>query len=207
MQQITITVFDFDELSEPAQARAIEVLHEKLAGPWWDDADIDAVQDAIVHALAEKLGTLGASRPGPADLPGIRGVRVDGWELDRQHSIAVSGTLDRDNAAALPWVDGLDHVELSGHRSHSTEVTVQDATAPCTCSADHYLLPHDDDCPSLSPPPVTADQRYALEDAVRDALCAAWTAGEREAENRTGEERARAVATDYQFTEDGELYP
>jgi hypothetical protein len=207
VQQITITVFDFDELSEPAQARAIEVLREKLAGPLWDDDDIDAVQDAIVHALAEKLGTVGASRHGPADFTGIRGVRLDGWDLERQHSIAVSGILDRDNAAALPWVDGLDHVELSGHRSHSTEVTVQDATAECTCSADHYLLPHDDDCPSLGPPPVTADQRDALEDAVRDGLCAAWTAGEREAESRTGEERARAVATDYQFTEDGELYP
>lgn len=200
-------MFDFDELSEPAQARAIEVLRENLAGPWWDGEDIDTVQDAIVHALAQKLGTVGASRHGPADFAGITGVRLDGWDLERQHSIAVSGILDRDNAAALPWVDGLDHVELSGHRSHSTEVTVQDATAECTCSADHYLLPHDDDCPSLGPSPVTADQRDALEDAVRDALSAAWTAGEREAEYRTGEERARAVATNYQFTEDGELYP
>lgn len=189
-------MYDFEELSEAAQSHAIAVIRDRLAGPWWDVDDIKAVYAVIVHALAQTLGTVGASASGTLEFAVISGVRVDGWNLDYQHSVAVSGILDRDNAAGLPWVDGLDHVELTSHRLDFTTVTVHDAAADCTCSSDHSLLPRDADCSSLASGPATDEQR--------DALCAAWTAGAREGERRTGEVWARESATNYLFTQDGE---
>lgn len=45
---------------------------------------------------------------------------VVGWDISRCGSPAVTSTLTRDNAPALPWVDGIDQVELTGHRSVPT---------------------------------------------------------------------------------------
>lgn len=78
MQEITIRLFDFDELSEPAQARAVDAIREKLDGPWWDSSDIDDLTAVMTSTLAEKLGTPGWDSRGVADFPGIPGVRVVG---------------------------------------------------------------------------------------------------------------------------------
>lgn len=207
MQEITIRLFDVDELSEKAQARAVEAVREKLDGPWWDTSDNDDLEAVMIATLAERLGTPGWDTYGVADFPGIRGVTVVGWDISRGYSFAVTGILTRDNAPALPWVDGIDQVELTGHRSDATTITVCDSIPDCTCSPDHYLQPHDNGCPSLASSPVTDEQRDDLEQAVRDALHDAWTAGEAEHDYKTGEQWAREVAGDHQFTEDGELYP
>ncbi len=111
------------------------------------------------------------------------------------------------NAPALPWVEGIDHVELTGHRTDATTITVHEPAPDCTCSPDHYLQPHDDDCPTLTGSPVTDEQRGDLDDAVREALHDAWTAGDTEHDYKTGAPWAREVADDLQFTEDGEPYP
>lgn len=203
MREITIRVYEFDELSDQAQERAVEVIREKLDGVWWDSADNEDVQDAIVYALAGKLGTPGRDAYGAADFPGVDGVSVDGWDVDRHQSLAVSGRLDRDNAPALPWADGLDHVELLGRRSNFTSVdTIECDPADCTCPTDQPA--HDEDCPSLVE--ATDEQHRTLDQAVRDALSEAWSAGEAEAERKTGEQYAREKAADHQFTETGELY-
>lgn len=201
-------VYKFAELSETAQTRAIEAIREKLDSDWWDQSDNEDVAACMVYELAGELHYPGHDTYGTITFPGIEGVTLDGWSLGRHQSLAASGRLDRVNAPALPWVDGIEHVELAGHRSDATTVTVVDADPDCTCSPDHYLQPHDEGCPSLVASPATDEQRNALEQAVRDALSAAWTAGERAAEHKTGEQYAREQieANEYEFTEDGELY-
>lgn len=123
MHEITIQLFDFDELSEPAQARAVDAIRELLAGPWWDSGDIDDLTAVMTSTLAEKLGTPGWDSHGVADFPGIPDVRVVGWDISRGGSIAVTGILTRDNAPTLPWAESIDRVELTGHRSDTTTVT------------------------------------------------------------------------------------
>ncbi|MFC4859262.1 hypothetical protein [Actinophytocola glycyrrhizae] len=206
MQEITIQLFDFDELSEAAQERAVDAIREQLAGPWWDSGDIDDITAVMTSTLAEKLGTPGWDSYGVADFPGIPDVRVVGWDISRGGSIAVTGILTRDNAPALPWDEGIDRVELAGYRSDTTTVTPHDMVLDCTCTPGHYLLAHDEDCAALSCAPVTDEQRDDLEHAVRDALHDAWSAGGTEHDYKTGEQWAREVAANHQFTEDGAFY-
>lgn len=206
MREEITRVYKFGELTDAAKERAIESIRGKLGGDWWDSADNDDVQATIVYTLAENLRTPGWDTFGEADFPGVGGVEVDGWDIERDQALAVSGTLTRDNAPGLPWVDGIEQISLTGHRSDSTVVTLVDTDPDCTCSPDHYLDPHDAGCPALADNPATAEQRATLEQAVRDALSAAWTAGGKEAEYKTGEEYARETADNHEFTEDGSLH-
>ena len=200
---LTDRAYRFDELTDAAKERAVQSLRERLSGAWWDSADTDDVTATMVYTLAEKLGAPGWDTYGVSDFPGIDGVEVDGWDIQRNQSLALSGKLDRDNAPALPWVDGIEYVELHGHRSDSKTVTLVDDEPECTCSPDHYLRPHDEGCPSLEDNPATDEQRSALESAVREAISDTWSAGESEGEYMSSEERAREVADDYEFTKDG----
>lgn len=206
MREEITRVYKFDELTDAAKERAIEAIREKLGSDWWDSADNDGVEATMVSTLAENLRTPGWDTHGVGDFPGIDGVQVDGWDIGRHQALAVSGTLTRETAPGLPWVDGIDHIALKGYRSDSTTVDLVEADPDCTCSPDHYLDPHDAGCPALADNPATAEQRVTLEEAVRDVLSGAWSAGEKEAEYKTGEERAREVADNHEFTEDGLLY-
>lgn len=204
MQTITttVTVYDFDELTDDAKTRAIEVIRQRL-NDGWDSADNDDIRDVITATLAEKLGTPGVQDYGVSDFPGIDTVTIDGFSLDRSQILAVSGYLTRDNAPKLPWRDGISQVILrSGFQDRSTRVEVELQEVDCTCPEDADALEHVDSCPV--PKPVEGEDE--IEQAVRDALSEAWLAGEKEGEYKTGEEYAREVADGHQFTEDGELY-
>lgn len=256
---ISTDVFTFAELSPAAQERAVEILREKLGGVWWDQHDNDSVAAAMLYSLASALGTPAHGNHSEDDFPGIDGVRLDGWSLDRGQCIAVSGHLDRGNAPGLPWVNGISHVTLTGRRSDYTLVWVEDDDEPvCTCDetrppvrsvaqwrtrrpdvvrravllmvaaaaeanagAQHPDLrfgnilkpqetapPCTPTCPTRTSPRVTAEQRSDLEQAVRDAISTAWTAGRDEMEYRTGEEYARdyVAQNDREFTADGDIY-
>jgi hypothetical protein len=204
MRNISTTVYEFSELSETAQTRAVEVIREKLGGAWWDQADNDDVAACMVYELAGLLHSPGYDTKGAADFPGIEGVSLDGWSVDRHQSLAVSGRLDRENAPALPWLSGLDHVTLIGHRQDSTTVDVV-VNDECSCLADDGD-PHAEDC--LAGVSLDLVGHEDLINAVRGALSKAWTAGEKEAEYKTSEAYARELieANAYEFTEDGELY-
>lgn len=192
MREITIKLYELDELSPDARARAIETLREKLGGDWWDSADDDDIRDVMVATLAEKLGTPGVHDFGVSDFPGIPFVTVDGWSLDQRQALAVSGGLERGNAPALPWTDEFDSVTLTSERSDGTRI---DVNLSCTCPDDHVM------CAGLE----RGDDTGPMEQAVRDALSAAWSAGEKEAEHKASEESAVAAAEGREFTEDGDL--
>lgn len=119
MRDITKTVYTFDELSETAQDRAVELVREKLAGGWWDSSDIDDIGNEIHLAFAEALQSPGHADYGPDDFPGIDGVTLEAWDTDRR-DVAFRGVLTRENAPLLPWVDGLDVVWLRSSRTRSS---------------------------------------------------------------------------------------
>lgn len=206
MREVTTRVYTFDELAPAAQERAIEATREMLARTW-DGHDNEDISNVLTCTLAEKFGTPGWDTFGVADFPGIDGVRIDGWSLDERQALGVTGSLDRVNAPALPWVDSVDSVVLhSSRQDRITNIEVMAADPACTCPPSLDWSVHEDECPVVADSTVTDEQRNALEQAVRDALSAAWTAAEKEGDYKTGEEYAREVAADREFTEDGELY-
>lgn len=138
--------------------------------------------------------------------PGIDRVTVHEWDLDRGQVLALSGWLDRDNAPGLPWVEGIESVQLTPIRRGGTEVDVVTSEPECTCPAETWR--HEPDCAPVTSP-VVPDQVAALHDAVADAIHAAWAAGRDELEYRSSAEHARHRAhnDDFEFTVDGEPYP
>src|SRR5207253_1177681 len=103
------------------------------------------------------------------------------------------GTLTRENAPGLPWVDGCDYVLLGD--------------------------PHRDGVPDVSPEiqdwdtfeDLNSDYRKAvdkLDDAVQAAIRDAWKAGRVELDYLEGEEYTIDMieANEYEFTIDGKFY-
>jgi hypothetical protein len=205
MREITTTVHTFDELSETAQQTAVAAIAEKLGGAWWDSNDVDDVRDEMARTLAAQLGTPGHDKHGAADFPGIDGVELVGWSLDRGGEIAVTGTLTRETAPSLPWTDSIEQVDLKGDRV--TLVTVVEADR-CTCSDVNPWVGHDDGCLYLTPHPTAETDEAAMEQAVHAALSTAWTAGEQAAEYKSSDEAAREwiESSAPEFTEDGTPY-
>ncbi|GAA3751196.1 hypothetical protein [Micromonospora maritima] len=196
------TVYTFEELTEEAQAKAVEKLRERRAS-YFDEHDRETIGQDIVYTLAEKFRSPGWDTFGAGDFPGIDRVQIDGWSIDYPLYVEASGALDRENAPALPWVDEIERVDLEAGR-HYTRISVVEADPECTCTSDPYA-PHDEGCPTLTAPRLSEDAEGAMEQAVRDALHDAAKAGEAEWEYMTGEERARdeAVDMELEFEEDG----
>lgn len=185
----TVTVYTFDELTEEAQEKAIEGIREKKSGPWWDSFDNDTIGEEILYTFADKIGTPGREKFGPGDFPGITDVELRGWDLDRGQSVDFAGRLTPDNAPALPWVDGMDAVDV-GERGYRHGVV---------CQWDYE---------TEGTPEVRQAAEDAMEQAIRDAMSDARKAGNDAMEYMTGEESAREwiEANGPEFTEDGELY-
>jgi hypothetical protein len=202
---MSVTVYSFDELDPQAQDHAIEQVRQQQIDAPWDSTDIEMIEESIVYALAEALRAPGWDTYGEGDFPGIPHLNLREWDLDRGQSLTVSGYLDRANAPGLPWVDGIDAVELGAVR-HGTEITVTVSEPDCTCPVDTYW--HAEDCAPVTPA-VTDQHICAMEDAVTDAVHAAWTAGRDELEYWHSTDYARELVANgtYEFTVDGDLYP
>jgi hypothetical protein len=208
MRTITtsVTVYTFDELEPTAQERAVQQVQEREAVREWDCADLEMIESTMVYALAGRLKAPGWDIYGELDFPGIDRVKVHEWNLDRSQLLALSGWLDRDNAPGLPWVDGIESVQLTAIRRSGTEIDVVTSEPDCTCSADTWR--HEPDCAPVGSS-IASAHMSALRDAVTDAIHAAWVAGRDELEYRSSPEYARDRAQNdgFEFTVDGELYP
>lgn len=183
------TVYRFEELSDAAKRAAIRNISEMLST--WDQNDIDRMNETITYALADALKSPGWDTYGEGDFPGIDGCKVTGWDLDRGQKLDVVGTLNRDNAPALPWTYVIDYVHLTEQRiGNGIDVRLD------TDQIDDWDTP--------------ANERAAnaMEQAVKDAIRAAWKAGREEMEHQYSDE----YATDWidgnqpEFTVDGVLY-
>src|SRR5215207_1798093 len=184
MRKITpdeFEVYTLDELEPRAREKAIEGIAAKLGGDWWDYDDIDNVSETIVYALATALGTPGREKWGEGDFPGIPGVKLEGWDLDRNDNLELRGTLDRENASALPWDDGVTDVVLTPTRWNGTEIEVRWDEGDRDPDQERDLTVVREECKEL------ADK---VEEAVEDALHRAKQAGREQMEYISSEEAA-----------------
>jgi hypothetical protein len=182
-RDITFKVYKYDELSDKAKERAVECVSEKLNGPWWDQHNIDDITNAITYGLADALKTPGREEYGEADYPGIKGIKVEEWDMSRGQEIKVKGSLTRDNAPGLPWTDSIDSVSLNDPDYGPVRVWDADEDAP-------------------------AEAVTAMKEAVENAIHAAWKAGRTEMDYHESEEYAKDWINGNQpeFTEDGNLH-
>ena len=189
----TITADDFDvytldELEPEARRRAIGEVAEKLGSTWWDSNDNDDISDVMRYTLANQFGTPGHGDFGVGDFPGITGVTLQSWDLDRGNYIGLTGVLTRQNAPALPWTDGIEQVALrEGNEYTSIDVEFDDTLAE----------------PDME---LVNDQ---MTEAITDAMHEALRDGRAEMEYKTGEEYAAGFieGNGLEFLEDGTQYP
>lgn len=178
----SFTVYQLDELQPAARKDAIWNVQHQLTGPWWGAADTESIEDEIVHGFAEALGTPGWDKHGPGDFPGIDGVELDGWDLDRGDALALRGELTRHNAPALPWTDEIEYVHLESVQGRYTRIEVV----------------HQEPGEPLG----------FVQDAVIEAMNQGKRYGRADLEYRTSEERAEddILANEREFYADGRLY-
>lgn len=196
----------FSELTPAAQQRAVREVRALLAAAWWTAGDDHDIHDAIVIALAEALGTphyLEAS----GVVTGIPRVALSGWDLAGPGWIALRGPLDRDNAPRLPWPDDIAVIQLVAN-DRGTGVHLVNSRIDAT--GERHPGPRDPadrkalDEPQPSSPTV---EHVRLTVAVDAAVYAALQGGDAEYHHKTGDERARYVAEDHYFTENGDVGP
>ncbi len=180
------TVYTPAELPAEIRDRAIENVRDLLSNSW-DEADTEAVAAEIIAALGTALGTPGAGRD---ELTAVPGVKLDGWDVETRHeSVLLTGTLTRENAPNLPWVDGLTSADLEAHR---------DFTRVWVNTENRGMYFHT----QMDGPSTT------MTTAVQDAIRTAGKAGHEEMEYKTSTEYATDYATDaeYEFHADGSIY-
>jgi len=180
------TVYSFTELDEKTQEKAVEVIAGKLGSDWWDETDNDDIRDVMIWTLAQQLGTPDHDKWGVNDYPGIHGVTVEGWDLDRAQSFILRGRLDESTAPNLPWPAGLDEIQIEDARDHNR----------FTCVSDTLTCEQVDE--------IGAQTVQKLREAIHEA----WRAGEQEADYKSSADRAREWIEDNdpEFTADGDLY-
>lgn len=181
-------VYELDELDPEARLAAIWNVRHQLTGPWWGETDIESIAEEIVYGIANQLASPGWNTFGAGDFPGIDGVQLVGWDVERDLSAQLDGTLTRENAPALPWIDEIHAVRLSsaprgGHTF--IEVVVEDVEA-------------------VEPDAMVSTMR----DAVLAAIDYGLQDGRAQLEYLTSDARAEedALANGREFYADGRLY-
>lgn len=202
MRKITpdsFEVYALDELEPAAREKAIEGIAEKLGGVWWDSDDIDDISGVLVYTLAEQFGAPGREKYDVGDFPGIDGIELVGWDLDRGSYLAARGTLTRENAPALPWAPGITQVTLSDGRGGYTVIDVETDEDDLDPYSELDVTVARDQCREL------AD---VVEAAVEAAIQEALTAGRAEVDHKSSAEYAEdyILGGDYEFQADGTLY-
>lgn len=186
----TVTYYTLPELKEH-HPRGFEQALENLDRMLWDDGSArESVGEVITYMFAEKIGEPGREQYGEGDYPGVPGVKVTGWELERGGYLALEGALTRRNAPDLPWIDQITEVRLLSASRMGTVIDVRE----------------DDETPYHGEPELTIVLEQ-MERAVQDAMGEALSAGQQEAIDLAGEEHLLelAEANDWEFTEDGDL--
>lgn len=180
------TSFTLAELSEENRQKAIEAMAALLSGDWWDQGDNDDIGDTITYVFAEHLKTPGWDTFGVGDFPGIEGVKLAEWDLDRAQMVKFTGQLNRDNAPALPWVETIESVSLNDRESiYAVQVN------------ENYDVEAE----------LTDADIDAVVEAVEAAINEARSAGNKEIGYKQSKEYAKDYieGTGQEFTEDGDL--
>jgi hypothetical protein len=194
-----VTYYTLAELKEHhpnGYERAMDALRSIL----WEDSQRESVSDDIAYEFARRVGEPTVDRYGEGDYPGVPGVGLKGWDLERGSYVAFAGTLEREHCPGLPWDETgwLDVVRLTAGQ-HGTGIEV--------------VSSEEDDVPYIGwhERTFTEDQqrlfdmRQAMADAVQDALSEALASGQRAAEAMSGEEYLleTAEANEWEFDAHG----
>lgn len=172
--------------------RAFEAACGAIVTAMWESGSTgESVAETILYAFAQQIGEPTVEKHGVGDYPGVPGVTLDGWDLERGSFLALRGTLTRDNAPALPWDEHndalIDHIDLRSVRD-GTDVYVAESDAAWDVDVT-----------------VVRQSQDTLEQAVRDAIGAALSAGRLAAEDVEDEDYLLdlAEANEWEFTETG----
>jgi hypothetical protein len=186
--QHTTTTYCWSELSTHAQDKAIEQIRELLAGAWWDESDNEDIAATMLYALADAFQSPGYDTHGEADFPGIEGLKVESWNLDR-NEYNLSGCLTPATAPALPWPEKAKQFVFKSHGS-GAYVEVEATEGEWVAWEDQ-----------IDPP-------AEFDNAINDAVAKALEAGQTEYDYKTGEEwaRQRCEEDTDEFYDDGSLY-
>jgi hypothetical protein len=152
----------------------------------------------IRYTLANEFGTPGHGDYGVGDFPGIDGVTLDGWDLDRGGYLSLSGALTRENAPRLPWTDGVVEIRLRARHEY-TSIDVETDENDVDPHQERDLTVVREECRGLA---------NAMERAVEYAVHAALKAGRAEVEYKTSAEYAESEieANEREFLADGTPY-
>lgn len=191
MRTITTEAFEVYELGElepEARLAAIWNVRHQLTGAWWGETDNESIAEEILFGIAVQLASPGWNQYGPGDFPGIDGVELVGWDVERDMAAQLTGRLTRENAPALPWVDSISHVLLQpmprgGHTS-----------------MEFYGYDSEDE--------TSVDVVGELRDAILTAIEIGLGDGRSQLEYLTSEARAEddILANGREFYADGRLY-
>lgn len=191
-------VYQLAELEPEAREKAIAGVAEKLGGDWWEQSDNDDITAVITAKLAELLGTPEWAEKSVCDVQ-IPGVKVEGWDLERGDSLDLRGVLDRDNAPALLWADGVTEVVLVATRWNGTDIEVRWDEDDRDPDQERDLTVVRMECQELA---------EKVEATVEAAIHGAKLAGRAELDYKTSAEYAREEieANEREFYADGSLY-
>ena len=98
VETTTRELFTLDELGETARQEAIEAMAGRV-DEWTEASDLASI---IVYGIAEALKSPGWDTYGSGDFPGVDGLELREWDVERLE-ITARGSLTRETAPALPW--------------------------------------------------------------------------------------------------------
>ena len=98
VETTTRELFTLDELGDTARQDAIEAMASRVY-QWTEASDLAST---IVFEIAHALQTPGRDDYGPGDFPGIDGLELWEWDVERL-DITARGSLTLESAPALPW--------------------------------------------------------------------------------------------------------
>lgn len=187
--------FTLAELKAREDRNAYDKARDTLDVTLWNDGvHTEGVAESIRYAFGGAVKAPGWDTFGEGDFPGVQGVELHGWDLERGSFVEFVGTLTRENAPGLPWHGWLEEVLLTGTR-WGTSIRVDP-------SMDAPYIGWD-----TVAPPELKDVVDAMQSAVRDALNDALSAGQKQAEWYSSEEYIdeTAQANGYEFDTNGDM--
>jgi hypothetical protein len=193
--------FTLAELKAREDRNAYEKAKDALDSALWNDGmHTEGVGEAIRYALGGAVKAPGWDTFGEGDFPGVQGVELNGWDLERGAHVSFAGILTPENSPGLPWHAWLEDVRLIANRYGTTISPTDSEDAP------HI--------PWSTPAGGFSDEqqelfalRDAMEAAVQEALGDALSAGQKEAEWYSSEEYLdeTAEANSWEFDTHGRM--
>jgi hypothetical protein len=190
VETITRNIYTFAELTGTARQNATDAIIEALA-----DDRYEAARETVLWALAERLKTPGWDEYGPGDFPGIGGLDLVDWDIDRGYYVALSGEFNEDNAPGLPWPRLISRVQVSARRSGTSydEFSYDEDYADAQGLASHAWIEARD---------KATEQ---IESAIDEAITYALSVASKEYDHQLSDEYIAEVAdgNEWEFLEDG----